>query len=52
MRNEIIRIYNYDNERLTAEVLADLDEFGDDYKVIAVYSNFGGDKDFIYIFFD
>ena len=32
--------YSYENENLTAEVMQDLDEFGADLKVIAIYSLF------------
>lgn len=50
-RNENM-ITSYDNEQLTNEALSDLNEYGDDYNVIAVYSNFGGEIDYItdYVF--
>lgn len=38
---------NFDNEALIDEVKGDIYEFGKSYPVIAVYSYFGGDQDFV-----
>ena len=40
---------SYDNEELLAEVRQDMDEFGEDLQVIAIYSIFPEDPDKYYI---